>query len=180
MTVSALRPASKTDPRAIALAIAIHVAVIGYIAFLAFVRKDVPVDVVDTPPIPAVIFDTQTPPPPPTDDIRPRPTPLAGPATVEPIPVPAVTGDTASPQPVSKPMLPYPDRALLRGKEGQVVLSIAIDGAGNVTGVRLISVSAKGWGFEENAIQSVRRWKYGPSAGARNNVRVVVDYRLEN
>ena len=47
----------------------------------------------------------------------------------------------------------------MAGTKGEVVAEISINGAGEVTGVRIISASPRGV-FEKSVISTVRRWKY--------------------
>jgi protein TonB len=57
------------------------------------------------------------------------------------------------------PQPDYPRAALVAGTKGEVVAEISINGAGEVTGVRIISASPRGV-FEKSVISTVRRWKF--------------------
>jgi periplasmic protein TonB len=61
--------------------------------------------------------------------------------------------------PISTPQPPYPREALLAGTKGEVVAEISINGAGDVTSVRIISASPRNV-FDKTVISTVRRWKY--------------------
>jgi protein TonB len=60
---------------------------------------------------------------------------------------------------ISTPQPPYPREALLAGTKGEVVAEISINGAGDVTNVRIISASPRNV-FDKTVISTVRRWKY--------------------
>jgi periplasmic protein TonB len=94
-----------------------------------------PPSVVQAPPPPVV----QAPPPP-----------------VVQAPAPAAK---AAITPISTPQPPYPREALLAGTKGEVVAEISINGAGDVTSVRIISASPRNV-FDKTVISTVRRWKY--------------------
>ena len=61
--------------------------------------------------------------------------------------------------PLQTPQPEYPREALMAGTKGEVVAEISINGAGAVTGVRIISASPRGV-FDKSVISTVRRWKY--------------------
>ncbi len=61
--------------------------------------------------------------------------------------------------PISTPQPPYPREALASGVTGEVVAEISINGAGDVTGVRIISASPRNV-FDKTVVSTVRRWKY--------------------
>lgn len=61
--------------------------------------------------------------------------------------------------PISTPQPPYPREALLAGTKGEVVAEISINGAGDVTAVRIISASPRNV-FDKTVINTVRRWKF--------------------
>ncbi|WP_297801692.1 TonB family protein [Arenimonas sp. GDDSR-1] len=61
--------------------------------------------------------------------------------------------------PISTPQPPYPREALASGTKGEVVAEITINGAGDVTGVRIISASPRNV-FDKTVQSTVRRWKY--------------------
>ncbi len=61
--------------------------------------------------------------------------------------------------PISTPQPPYPREALASGTKGEVVAEITINGAGDVTGVRIISASPRNV-FDKTVQTTVRRWKF--------------------
>lgn len=75
-----------------------------------------------------------------------------------PAPVPAPAARAAI-EPISTPQPPFPREALLAGTKGEVVAEISIDGAGNVTNVRIISASPRNV-FDKSVLTTVRRWKF--------------------
>lgn len=96
------------------------------------------------------------------------------PVTVVPEPVAQAPAPVAPParaalEPISTPQPPFPREALLAGTKGEVVAEISIDGAGNVTNVRIISASPRNV-FDKSVLTTVRRWKFrgnGESATIR-------------
>ena len=166
---------------AIILSVLIHVAIFSYIAFLAFSREIVlkkPIDLT----IQTVEFEQPKPPPPPPppiEHVKPREVTNPVESSVAPIPIPPVPSEGTNPQPVSKPAPKYPSRALEREKEGTATVMVSIDTSGNVISVTLVSEEPSGWGFGDSAMNAVRRYKYRPYAGTRNNIRVVVRYRIQ-
>jgi protein TonB len=85
----------------------------------------------------------------------------AAPAPVVQAPAPVVQAPAAKAAvaPLQTPQPDYPREALMAGTKGEVVAEISINGAGEVTGVRIISASPRGV-FEKSVISTVRRWKY--------------------
>lgn len=66
------------------------------------------------------------------------------------------------PVPVYKPEPPYSDEARKAGLEGTVVLSITVDPQGNVKNIRVVKPLGKG--LDQNAVDTVRSWKFKPAA----------------
>ena len=71
----------------------------------------------------------------------------------------------------------YPKSAFHDSISGTVSLTIDIDKEGRVSRAEVVNVSVPGYGFEENALKAVRHWRYPPYQGARNNVKVDVNFR---
>lgn len=102
---------------------------------------------------------------------QPNPAPIAAapapvvqapaPVVAAPVPAPAAQAPAAKAAivPLQTPQPEYPRSALVAGTKGEVVAEISINGAGEVTGVRIISASPRGV-FEKSVITTVRRWKY--------------------
>lgn len=88
---------------------------------------------------------------------------VQAPAPQTQAPAPAVSAPAvatrAAVTPISTPQPPYPREALASGVTGEVVAEISINGAGDVTGVRIISASPRNV-FDKTVISTVRRWKY--------------------
>jgi protein TonB len=93
-----------------------------------------------------------TPPPPVPTTVVPTPEPVVQ-APAAPAPARAAI------EPISTPQPPFPREALLAGTKGEVVAEISIDGAGNVTNVRVISASPRNV-FDKSVVTTVRRWKF--------------------
>jgi protein TonB len=71
---------------------------------------------------------------------------------------------------ISAPPPSFPKRAQYRGKEGSALVDYTIMISGNVTNVRLLNESPKGWGFGQAAVQAAKRLKYNPSTRDGNPV----------
>jgi periplasmic protein TonB len=86
---------------------------------------------------------------------------VQAPAPVVQAPAPVVQAPAAKSAivPLQTPQPDYPRAALVAGTKGEVVAEISINGAGEVTGVRIISASPRGV-FEKSVISTVRRWKF--------------------
>ena len=100
----------------------------------------------------------------------PAPTPAPQPAVQAPPPQPVVQAPPPQPVvqapaakaaivPLQTPQPPYPREALIAGTKGEVVAEISINGAGDVTNVRIISASPRNV-FDKSVLTTVRRWKY--------------------
>lgn len=97
--------------------------------------------------------------PPPPVQAAPQPvTVVPEPVRPPPAPTPAPAARAAI-EPISTPQPPFPREALLAGTKGEVVAEISIDGAGNVTNVRIISASPRNV-FDKSVLTTVRRWKF--------------------
>jgi protein TonB len=82
------------------------------------------------------------------------------PAVVAPPPVVAAAPVAkAAIVPLKTPQPEYPREALAAGTKGQVVAEISINGAGDVSNVRIISASPRNV-FDKTVLSTVRRWKY--------------------
>ncbi len=101
---------------------------------------------------PVVVAPAQVAAPPPVV----APAPVVAPPPVVAAPVPAARADIV---PLRTPQPDYPREALAAGTKGQVVAEISINGAGDVTNVRIISASPRNV-FEKEVLTTVRRWKY--------------------
>jgi periplasmic protein TonB len=86
---------------------------------------------------------------------------VQAPAPVVQAPAPVVQAPAAKAAiaPLQTPQPPYPREALISGTKGEVVAEISINGAGEVTGVRIISASPRGV-FDKTVLSTVRRWKF--------------------
>lgn len=90
------------------------------------------------------------------------PPPVVAPAPVVVAPPPVVAPPAASKSgivPLKTPQPDYPREALISGTKGEVVAEISINGAGDVTNVRIISATPRNV-FDKSVLSTVRRWKY--------------------
>ena len=87
--------------------------------------------------------------------------------------VPAYQVDRA-PQVATEVKIPYPEDAKRAGIEGQVVLSVRIDAAGEVLSVKVLS--GPGYGLNEAAAEAVRRFKWTPATKKGEPVETEVKY----
>ncbi|MBU4355946.1 MAG: TonB family protein [Proteobacteria bacterium] len=98
-----------------------------------------------------------------TKTFMPRPVAAARP---QPAPAPAgprVTefGSATGPAFLRRVMPVYPEQARRRGQEGRVVLRLTIDERGNLLKVEVLE--AGGFGFEEAAVEAVKRSSFRPA-----------------
>lgn len=70
----------------------------------------------------------------------------------------------------------YPDEARKARIEGDVVLEAIVDIDGKPVQMRVLQIPAKGYGFEESAIEAVKQWKFRP--GMRNGKPVPVIFSV--
>lgn len=121
-----------------------------------------------------------------TDDVAvvaPTPTPVvqAPPPPVVKAPEPQPVVKAPEPQPVVKaevvplnnPEPAYPREALASKVKGEVVAEISINGAGDVTNVRIVSASPRNV-FDRSVITTVRKWKYRGNGDATTVRRTFV------
>jgi protein TonB len=96
--------------------------------------------------------------PPPQSVVQaPPPQPVVQAPPLQPVAqAPAAKADIV---PLQTPQPPYPREALISGTKGEVVAEISINGAGDVTNVRIISASPRNV-FDKTVLTTVRRWKY--------------------
>jgi TonB family protein len=85
-----------------------------------------------------------------------------------------ITG-TPIPRPkiISAPTAPYPDEALKKNIEGKVVLSIVVDGKGQVSDAKALSGPPE---LIPAAIDSVKRWQFEPPTHAPLVTTVEISY----
>jgi periplasmic protein TonB len=86
-----------------------------------------------------------------------------------------VGGDVSAPIPIYKPEPPYSEQARKAKYQGTVVLWIIVDAVGNVTDAQV--VKPLGMGLDENAVTTVRTWKFKPAM--RNGSPVPVKVMVE-
>ncbi len=81
-----------------------------------------------------------------------------------------VGGGVSAPIPIYEPDPPYSEEARKAKFSGTVVLSLIVDAQGNVKDVQV--VRPLGLGLDENAVNTVKTWKFKPAE--RNGVPVAV------
>lgn len=87
----------------------------------------------------------------------------------------SVGGNVSAPIPIYKPEPPYSEQARKAKYQGTVVLWIVVDAAGNVTDAQV--VKPLGMGLDQNAITTVKTWKF--KAAERNGSPVPVKVMVE-
>jgi protein TonB len=87
----------------------------------------------------------------------------------------SVGGNISAPIPIYKPEPPYSEQARKAKYQGTVVLWIIVDAQGNVTDAQV--VKPLGMGLDENAVSTVKTWKFKPAM--RNGVPVPVKVMVE-
>lgn len=92
----------------------------------------------------------------------------------------SVGGNVSAPIPIYKPEPPYSEQARKAKYQGTVVLWIVVDAKGNVIGEQV--VKPLGMGLDENALKTVKTWKFKPALRNGNavpvRVMVEVSFRL--
>lgn len=87
----------------------------------------------------------------------------------------SVGGNVSAPIPIYKPEPPYSEQARKAKYQGTVVLWIVVDAQGNVTDAQV--VKPLGMGLDQNAIKTVKTWKFKPAM--RNGSPVPVKVMVE-
>ncbi len=87
----------------------------------------------------------------------------------------SVGGNVSAPVAIYKPEPPYSEQARKAKYQGTVVLWIVVDAQGNVTQAQV--VKPLGMGLDENALRTVKTWKFKPALrnGSPVPVRVMVE-----
>jgi len=87
----------------------------------------------------------------------------------------SVGGNVSAPIPIYKPEPPYSEQARKAKYQGTVVLWIVVDAQGNVTDAQV--VKPLGMGLDQNAVKTVKTWKFKPAM--RNGSPVPVKVMVE-
>lgn len=87
----------------------------------------------------------------------------------------SIGGNVSAPVPIYKPEPPYSEEARKAKYQGSVVLWIVVDAHGSVSNAQV--VRPLGMGLDENAVRTVRTWKFRPAMrnGTPVPVRVMVE-----
>ena len=77
----------------------------------------------------------------------------------------------------------YPSLARRRGVEADVIASVLVNADGTVSDIRVISCSAEGYGFEDAAVEALRRFRFRPATrggeGVSTRIRYTYRFRLD-
>ncbi|HUX09102.1 MAG TPA: TonB family protein [Terriglobia bacterium] len=87
----------------------------------------------------------------------------------------SVGGNVSAPIPIYKPEPPYSEQARKAKYQGAVVLWVVVDAQGNVDSAEV--VKPLGMGLDENALTTVKTWKFKPAM--RNGAPVAVKVMVE-
>ena len=87
----------------------------------------------------------------------------------------SVGGNVSAPIPIYKPEPPYSEQARKAKYQGTVILWIVVDANGNVDDAQV--VKPLGMGLDQNAVNTVRTWKFKPAM--RNDTPVPVKVMVE-
>ena len=81
---------------------------------------------------------------------------------------------------VVKPITPkYPKIAQKAGIEGQVILEIIINEKGRVIDAKVLHVTQKGFDFEKNALEAVKKLYFEPFIKEGEAIKVKVIYPIQ-
>ena len=77
------------------------------------------------------------------------------------------------------PVIPkYPEIARKAGIQAEVLIELIIDEAGRVIHTKVIKVSEKGYGFEDSAIDAIKRLRFKPVEQNGRPIKVKVIYPI--
>jgi protein TonB len=80
--------------------------------------------------------------------------------------------------PIERPGPDYPDAAADAGIEGFVLLAVVVAPDGVVVDVKVLKAEPPGWGFEEAAVEAVKKWRYKPP-GHEVHFQIRVEFTLQ-
>lgn len=78
---------------------------------------------------------------------------------------------------IEKTPIRYPQAAYDAEIEGSVTVEIVIGVDGVVKSVTVIKAEPTGWGFEEAAVEAVKKWRYRP-AGREIKYTTIIDFEI--
>ncbi len=95
-------------------------------------------------------------------------------------PVEATPAEASSPVRIADSYVApvYPDLALRMGVQASVRLRVQVKSDGSVGEVGVLEATRKGMGFEQAAIDAVKRWRYQPAARGGQPEEAVIEVRL--
>ena len=71
----------------------------------------------------------------------------------------------------------YPHAAFKSNQEGWVQLKFDINNDGKVINLKVVDFSPEGYGFENEALRAVEKWKYEPNQIIKNEL-VTIEFRI--
>ena len=74
------------------------------------------------------------------------------------------------PRPLNAPQPKFPEAAKRMGREGVVVLEFTVDVDGKAADIVVIKEEPKGFGFDEAAIEAIKKWRFTPAKRGDENV----------
>lgn len=96
---------------------------------------------------------------------------------------PAPTHITPSIDPIVMIHPKYPKSAARIGQNGWVQLSFDINKKGRVENTKVVNVSPKGFGFEDEALRAFEKWRYNPTTKSgdliyRKDESIVITFKV--
>jgi protein TonB len=87
-----------------------------------------------------------------------------------------VGGKVAPPKLTHRVEPKYPDAAREEGREGSVLVSAVVETNGTLSTIKV--VKGMGAGFDENAVEALKEWKFQPSTKDGGPVAVYVEIEV--
>ena len=79
--------------------------------------------------------------------------------------------------PIEKPPLRYPQAAYEADVEGTVTADVVLGPDGTVLTVTVLKAEPSGWGFEEAAVEGIKKWRFKPP-GRELKFQTIVDFKI--
>lgn len=79
--------------------------------------------------------------------------------------------------PIEKPPLRYPQAAYEADVEGTVTAEVVLGPDGAVLTVTVLKAEPPGWGFEEAAVEGIKKWRFKPP-GRELKFQTIVDFKI--
>ncbi len=109
------------------------------------------------------------------------PPPTQGAAPPESSAQASVSAESTDPVRIAESYVPprYPERARRMQARGSVVLRVQVRPDGSVGDIGVLEAAPKGMGFEQAAIDAVKRWRYRPATKGGKAEDAVITVRLD-